>query len=86
MFFICTQSYKIYEQFGNSAIRPINRTLTGTTTPAQNEHGNNDNEELVHTPQTSTIVSYLGLVWFGLVSLLNGISTFVDYWMPKPSF
>ena len=27
-----------------------------------------------------------GLVWFGLVSLFNGISTFVGYLMPKPSF
>ena len=24
-----------------------------------------------------------GLVWFGLVSLFNGISTFVGYLMPK---
>ena len=23
-------------------------------------------------------------MWFGLVSLFNGISTFVDYLMPKP--
>ena len=27
----------------------------------------------------------LGLVWFGLVSLFNGISTFVVYLTPKPS-
>ena len=27
-----------------------------------------------------------GLVWFGLVSLFNGISTFVGYIIPKPSF
>ena len=26
------------------------------------------------------------LIWFGLVSLFNGISTFVGYLMPKPSF
>ena len=26
-----------------------------------------------------------GLVWFGLVSLFNGISNFVGYSMPKPS-
>ena len=26
------------------------------------------------------------LVWFGLVSLFNGISTFVGYLMPKPFF
>ena len=26
------------------------------------------------------------LVWFGLVSLFNGISTFVGYLMPKSSF
>ena len=25
-----------------------------------------------------------GLVWFGLVPLFNGISTFVGYLMPKP--
>ena len=24
-------------------------------------------------------------VWFGLVSLINGISTFLGYLMPKPS-
>ena len=24
------------------------------------------------------------LIWFGLVSLFNGISTFVGYLMPKP--
>ena len=26
------------------------------------------------------------MVWFGLVTLFNGISTFVGYLMPKPSF
>ena len=26
------------------------------------------------------------MVWFGLVSLFNGISTVVGYLMPKPSF
>ena len=32
---------------------PINRTLTGTTIPGQSEPGSNDNEELIHTPQSS---------------------------------
>ena len=27
---------------------------------------------------------YLGFVWFRLVSLFNGISTFIGYLMPKP--
>ena len=26
----------------------------------------------------------IGIKWFGLVSLFNGISTFVGYLMPKP--
>ena len=29
------------------------------------------------------LVPWFGLVWFGLVSLFNGISTFVGYLMPK---
>ena len=28
-------------------------TLTGTTTPGQNESGSNSNEEVLHTSQTS---------------------------------
>ena len=31
-------------------------------------------------------IKNIGLVWFGLVSLFYGISTFVGYLMPKPSF
>ena len=29
---------------------------------------------------------FFGLVWFGLVSLFNGISTTVGYLMPKPFY
>ena len=32
------------------------------------------------------INDWFGLVWFGMYSLFNGISTFVDYLMLKPSF
>ena len=32
----------------------------------------------------SIVFWWFGLVWFGLVSLFNGISTFVDYLMAKP--
>ena len=31
-----------------------------------------------------TFTKSIGLVWFGLVSLFNGISAFVGYLMPKP--
>ena len=34
---------------------------------------------------TLLYIPYKKLDWFGLVSLLNGISTFLGYLMPKPS-
>ena len=33
----------------------------------------------------STLLYFVFVGWFGLVSLFNGISTFVGYLMPKPS-
>ena len=42
-----------YRQFLNRSIRPINRNLTGTTTPGQRGPGSNDNK---------------GLVWFGFMA------------------
>ena len=30
------------------------------------------------------IIKETSFIWFGLVSLFNGISTFVGYLMPKP--
>ena len=32
------------------------------------------------------IYIWFGLVWFGLVSLFNRLSTFLGYLMPNPSF
>ena len=45
-------------------------------------------EDLIieYTPSSNPKKEYwlIGSVWFGLVSLFNGISTFVGYLMPKP--
>ena len=64
----------------NISICPIDRTLSGATTPGQSGPGSDGNDGVLHFPQSSSIT---GLVWFGLVSLFNGISTFVGYLMPK---
>ena len=38
----------VYSKWLNSSIWPIDRTLTGTTTSAQNEPGSNGNEKELH--------------------------------------
>ena len=64
----------------NSSIWPIDRTITGATTPGQNGPGSYDNERVLRIPQSSSItgaspsdylVSYLGhsLVGGGLTTL-----------------
>ena len=44
----------VYTQFKhqNSSIWPIDRTLSGTTTPGQSRLGSNGNEELLHARQS----------------------------------
>ena len=39
----------------NNSIRPIDRTLSGATTPNQSEPGSNGIEGLLHIPQSSSI-------------------------------
>ena len=43
----------------NSSIRPINRTLSGVTTPSQSGPGSNGNEGVLHIPQSSSIIGTL---------------------------
>ena len=62
----------------NSCILPINGSLTGTTTPGLNRSESNDNEGVLHIPQTSRteaslshgLVSYQGHSFWGGVLLL----------------
>ena len=64
----------------NSSIWPIDRTLSGATTPGQSGPGSNGNEGVLHIPKISSItgasssdglMSYLGhsLEGWGLTSL-----------------
>ena len=39
----------------NSSIRPIDRILSGVTTPSQNGPGNDGNEEILCIPQSSSV-------------------------------
>ncbi len=39
----------------NSSIWPIDRTLSGATTPGQSRPGSNGNEEVLFIPQSSSI-------------------------------
>ena len=39
----------------NSSIRPIDKTLSGATTPGQSESGSNGNEGVLCIPQSSSI-------------------------------
>ena len=39
----------------NSSIGPIDRTLSGATTPGQRRHGSNGNDGVLHIPKTSSI-------------------------------
>ena len=69
----------------NSFILPIDGTLIGTTTSSQSGPGNNDNEEILHIPQSSSLirappsnslVSYPGhLFESGLTPLMGGGNT-----------
>ena len=40
----------------NSSIWPIDKTLWGATTPGQGEPGSNDNERVLHIPQTLALL------------------------------
>ena len=42
----------------NTSIRPIDMTLTGTTSPEQSGSGCNGNEEVFHIPQTPRLESH----------------------------
>ena len=48
-----TIQFSISMQF--SSIWPIDRTLSGATTPGQSRPGSNDNEGVFHIPQSSSI-------------------------------
>ena len=54
----------------------MNRTVTGITTLGGNGPRSNSNMKPVYTPSTAN--------YMVLVSLFNGILTFVDYLMLKP--
>ena len=47
-----TNGFK-YRKWLNVSIRHIDGTLIGTTTPGQNGLGSNDNEGILHIPQSS---------------------------------
>ena len=48
-----TIQFSISTQF--SSIYPIDRTLSGATTPGQSGPGSNDNEEVLYISQSSSI-------------------------------
>ena len=50
----------------NVSIWPINRTLSGATTPDQSGSGSNDNEGVFHVPQSFKIGA--SLRWFCIIS------------------
>ena len=41
-----------------SSIQPIERALSAATTPGQSGPGSNDNEGVLHTPQSSSYLGY----------------------------
>ena len=43
----------------NCSIWPIDKTLSGATTPGQSEPGSNGNEGVLHIPQSSSITGAL---------------------------
>ena len=49
-----TIQFSISSQF--SSIWPIDRTLSGATTPGQSGHGSDDHEEVIDIPQSSSII------------------------------
>ena len=55
----------------NSSIWPIDRTLSGATILRQNEPGSDDNEEVLHIPQSS-------IDWSLAIRLFNVISRTLD--------
>ena len=44
----------------------------------------NDRANIYHLKVEFSSRGFLGLVWFGLVCLFDGIPTFMVYLMPKP--
>ena len=48
----------------NSSIRPIDRTLSGATTPVRREPGSNDNEGVIHISQSSLAGASASVVCF----------------------
>ena len=52
MSFVCS-----HFKWSNSSTWPIDRTLTGDTTPGQSGTGSNGNEEVLHIPQISNITT-----------------------------
>ena len=61
-------------QISNSSISPIDRTLSCATTSDQSEPGSNDNERVVHNPQSSMTYASLSdsLVSYPGYSLVRG--------------
>ena len=67
----CKEEYSkfsISTQF--SSIWPIERTLSGATTPGQSGHGSDGNERILRIPQSSRITG--ASLWDCLVSLVGG--------------
>ena len=69
----------------NSSIQPLDRTLSGATTPSQNGSGNDDNEGVFRIPESSNIteaspsflVSYPGHSLGGVLTPLQRCSRYI---------
>ena len=75
----------------NSYIWPIDRTLSGTTTPGQSGPESNSKEKVLHIPQSSRagalssdyLMSYQDIRWGGVLHLYRDIVgvLFSSYWL-----
>ena len=52
----------------NCSIRPIDRTLTGNTTPGQRVSGSNGNEELLHIPKAAGLEPHHHIVLYTIAT------------------
>ena len=66
----------------NSSIWPLDRTLSGATTPSQNESASESNEEVLYIPQSSSItrvspsvclMSYQDTLWRGVLPFCSDV-------------
>ena len=67
-----TIQFNISTQF--SSICPIDRTLSGATTPGQSELGSDGNKEVLHIPQSSRITEpYHQIILCHIRTLIGGV-------------